>query len=105
MANQDKRQVVILGCLLLLLLGCEKAPEPQKIGVFASTNRGLLELTTYGEQVSMTRYSFHELHNVPTASKIVSFYVNMPDSKITSSKIFWLAKLDKDFNEGSQTPL
>lgn len=89
----------------LMLVGCEKSPEPQKIGVFASTNRGLLELTVFGEQTGMTSYSMRQLSNLPTAKKIVSFYVNMPDSKITNSKVYWLAKLDQDFNERGQAAL
>ena len=107
MKYHDSRHIGLVGCLLLLLLGCEKSPEPQKIGVFASTNRGLLELTSYGEQsrYSMASYNFRKLPEVPTVSKVISFYVNMPDSKITNSKVFWVTGLGKDFDEESQVPL
>jgi hypothetical protein len=105
MTYRKSAHLFALGCLLLCMLGCEATPEPQKIGVFASTNHGLLELTAYGEQSSMTNYDLSKLHDVPTVAKITSLYVNMPDSKITNSKIFWLTKLDKGFDEKSQPSL
>jgi hypothetical protein len=105
MARHSVRNILALGCLLLFSLGCETSPDPQKIGVFASTNRGLLELTAYGEQNGMTSYDLRKLQEAPTVAKVARFYVNMPDSKITNSKIFWLTKLDKYFDEKGQPHL
>jgi hypothetical protein len=42
---------------------------------------------------------------IPRASKVDRFYVNMPGSTITEVKIFWLPTLDKNFDERQQTPL
>jgi hypothetical protein len=105
MASHNARNILALGCLLLFSLGCETTPDPQKIGVFASTNRGLLELTAYGEQNGMTSYDLRKLQEVPAVAKVARFYVNMPDSKITNSKIFWLTTLDKDFDEKGRPSL
>lgn len=104
MTKHHARYLGMFVCLLLML-GCEKAPEPQKIGVFVSSDRGLLELTAYGEQNGMTSYSFHQLTGIPTVGKVNLFYVNMPDSKITESKVYWLTKLDRDFHEDGQQQL
>ena len=98
-------RAVALGYLLLCMIGCERAPDPQKIGVFASTNRGLLELTSYGEQHSMTGYDLHKVVDAPKVTRLTSFYVNMPDSKITNSKIFWAPKLNSTFEEKDQPSL
>jgi hypothetical protein len=95
----------MLGCMLLGMLGCESTPDPQKIGVFASTNHGLMELTTYGEQNGMTSFELRKLHVVPKAAKVTQFYVNMPDSTITELKIFWVTKLSDEFDEKDQSPL
>ena len=99
MTHRNAINFMALGCLVLVLLGCETAPDPQKIGVFASTNHGLLELTAYGEQDGRSSYDLSKLPQTPAVAKITQFYVNMPDSKITNSKIFWLTKLGKEFNE------
>jgi len=54
MTYRNPHHLRALGCLLVLAIGCkssqhsilpEPAPDPQQIGVFASTDRGLLELT------------------------------------------------------------
>ena len=99
MGSHNARNILALGCLLLFSLGCETTPDPQKIGVFAATNRGLLELTPYGAQNGMSSYDLRKLQEVPAVAKVTQFYVNMPDSKITESKMFWLTKLDKEFDE------
>jgi hypothetical protein len=105
MAYSNLRNFVALACLGLFLLGCESAPDPQKVGVFASTNHGLVELTVYGEQDGMTSYDLSKLQDAPTVGKVEQFYVNMPDSKITNSKMFWLATPDKKFNEEGKASL
>lgn len=105
MALCNSRNLIALGCLAILLVGCETAPDPQKIGVFASTNHGLVELTVYGEQEGMTSYDVRKLKQAPTAAKVSQFYVNMPDSQITNSKLFWLTKLDNELNEEGLPPL
>lgn len=105
MAHRNALRTLALGCLLLCLLGCETTPPPQKVGVFASTSHGLLELTAYGKQTGENVYSLNNLGEIPKASKIGRFYVNMPGSTITEVKVFWLTKLDKEFDERSQSPL
>jgi hypothetical protein len=37
--------MLLLGCRFFSIPGCKTAPELQQIGVFASTDHGLLELT------------------------------------------------------------
>ena len=105
MTHRNTAHIVALGCLLLCMLGCKTTPEPQKVGVFASTNHGLLELTTYGKQTGENVYSLNNLPEIPKASKIIRFYVNMPGSTITEVKVFWVTTLDKNFDERNQTPL
>ena len=96
---------IVIGCLLMVVIGCQTAPDPQRIGVFASTNRGLLELSSYGEQTGMTSYSLLKLSEVPKASKVEQFYVNMPGSTITELKVFWITKFDNEFDEKDRIPL
>lgn len=105
MTYRNGVNIVALGCLLVSLLGCETTPEPQKVGVFAATNHGLLELTTYGKQIGENVYSLSSLSEIPKTSKVERFYVNMPGSTITEVKVFWLTTLDKNFDDRNQTPL
>ncbi len=105
MAYRNARNFIALGCLVLFLLGCETTPDSQKIGVFASTNHGLMELTAYGKQNGMTSYDLRKMQNIPTAAKVTRFYVNMPNSAITESKMFWLTKLDKEIDENNLSSL
>jgi len=97
--------VLLLGCLFFSILGCKTVQEPQQIGVFASTDHGLLELTAYGKEIGEGIYSLNNLPEIPKASKVDRFYVNMPGSTITEVKLFWLTKLDKEFHENGQSPL
>jgi len=92
-------------CCLLLGGACHRAPQPQKIGVFADTNRGLLELTSYGQQTGMRTYGFGQAAGIPEVQRVSLFFVNMPDIKITNSKIFWLSDLPRSFDETTQAPL
>ena len=105
MTYRNVSNILSISCVCLCMLGCKSAPEPQQVGVFASTNHGLLELTAYGKQISESTYSVNGLPELPKASRIDRFYVNMPGSTITEVKVFWVAKLDKDFNEQSQPAL
>jgi len=92
-------------CSLVLGGACRRAPAPQKIGVFADTNSGLLELTAYGEQAGRTTYTFRQITGVPNVQRINRFFVNMPDTKITDSKLYWLLGLPARFEETTQEPL
>ena len=105
MTHRIAERIVALGCLLLFTAGCRTTPEPQKVGVFASTNHGLVELTAYGKQNGMHSYSLKDLLEIPKAPKLGRFYVNMPDSAITEVKVFWLPRLEKNFDEEGHTPL
>jgi hypothetical protein len=105
MVYRNVQKAMTLGCLVLSILGCRAAPEPQQVGVFAATNHGLLELTTYGKQIGENVYSLSSLAEIPKAAKVERFYVNMPGSTITEVKVFWLTALDKNFDERNQTPL
>jgi hypothetical protein len=84
---------------------CHRAPAPQKIGVFADTNSGLLELTAYGEQAGRTTYTFRQITGVPNVQRINRFFVNMPDTKITNSKLYWLLDLPARVQETELPPL
>ncbi len=90
---------------LLLLSACGQEPEPQKIGVFANTNKGLSEIISYGEQTGMYSYNLAKVSNPPKVSRVRLFYVNMPDIVITNSRLFWVPSLERDFNEVESTPL
>ena len=105
MFRKPLSSTVIVGCLLMIVIGCQTGPDPQRIGVFAFTNRGLLELSSYGEQTGMTSYDTRKLLNVPTVAKIVRFYVNMPGSTITEVKMYWLEQLGNEFDEKGRLPL
>lgn len=75
-------------------LGSSGPPPPTKIGVFADTGE-LTELTAYAEQVRMTRdeYGTQSVTDTPAAASVHCFYVNMPNSEITSSKVFLLQQV------------
>ncbi|HUZ93588.1 MAG TPA: hypothetical protein VMU57_01605 [Edaphobacter sp.] len=106
MTCRNAVSIMALGSLLLCILGCKAAPGPQQIGVFASTSHGLLELTAYGkDDEAEDVYSFRNLSVIPKTSRVEEFYVNMPGSIITETKIFWLASLGKNFDEHNQIPL
>lgn len=96
--------VLLISSLLLAACGGTE-PDPQKIGVFAETNKGLMELTNYGEQISMSSYNLAKAANPPKVSKVKAFYVNMPDIKISNSKFYWIASLEKPFTENESAAL
>jgi len=90
---------------LFLLSACGREPEHQKIGVFADTNKGLLEIKSYGEQTGMHSYNLAKVSNPLKVSRVRVFYVNMPDIEITNSELFWVSSLERDFKEVESTPL
>jgi hypothetical protein len=87
------------------LTGCESAPDSSRIGVFASTTHGLLELTTYGKEIGEAVYELPNAQTFPSSTSVRSFYINMPDSTITESKLYWMSSIGKTFNESGQSPL
>jgi len=97
-------------CCLTILVGvffltaCGRAPDPQKLGVFADTNKGLLELSSYGEETDVGEYNLGKV-SPQKISKINLFYINMPGVEIASSKLFLLSSLEKNFIEEKYTPL
>ena len=100
------RYCLLLFISSLLLVACGgREPDPQKIGVFADTNKGLTELTSYGEQISMNSYNLAKATNPPKVSKVNALYVNMPDIKISNSKFYWVASLEKPFTEDESAAL
>lgn len=99
------RYSLLLFLSSVLLSSCGLEPKTQKIGVFVQTNKGLLELTSYGEQTGMNSYDLAESSNPPKVTKVNSFYVNMPDIEIANSKIFWVSSLERQFHENKSIPL
>jgi hypothetical protein len=90
------------GCGSLGQLG---SPLPTKLGVFADTG-SLTELTVYVEESSLENFDANDAQKrvaeIPVASHVRAFFVNMPNVQITSSKAFLLKDLGR-VNEG-QTP-
>lgn len=99
-------RLFLLGSLLLSACTARE-PEPQNIGVFANTDKGLIELTDYAEQQRRGGYKWAGDRLSPV-HRVDLFYVNLPNIEIISSKIFWLppeeTNIDSDF-EKTHMPL
>jgi hypothetical protein len=80
-------------------------PDASKLGVFASTSDGIKELTIYGEQSGMHTFKLPEIYSAPTVAKVKAFYLNMPDTKVMNSKIFWLPASRQSLDEESSSAL
>jgi hypothetical protein len=78
--------------------GLEAKPDSHAIGVWASTESGLIELLTYGTQSlnlfnETYSYQFDECARLPRAESVQAIFVNIPDAKVTESKLFGLFDL------------
>ncbi|HVR11503.1 MAG TPA: hypothetical protein VMW75_25895 [Thermoanaerobaculia bacterium] len=95
------KQTAVSACILCII-SCSRGPDPHRIGVFAETNAGLVELTVYGSETeadSFTQgvtagFSFPQGQSVPTATSVKRFYVNLPDTRIEEAKIYILRDLN-----------
>lgn len=81
------------------------APDPSKLGVFASTSDGIKELVVYGEQTGTRTFRLPDVTNAPAVAEVKAFYLNMPDTKVMNSKIFWLPTSQESLDEESSTAL
>lgn len=98
---RSKRSNLAFGLfgVFLFLSMCSGAPDESKIGVFARTNGGLQELTMYGEQIGSDSYRLPDLSSAPSAKSVKAFFLNMPDTNVSNSKVFWLASPQERFDE------
>jgi len=102
--NLKHQQAVWVG-ILLLLCACSNEPAPPtKPGVFAETQTGFIELTTYAEPAPNGSYSFPNLRHGPASSAIRAIYVNLPNLVITKTKVFWVADVRFTIDEDRLTP-
>ena len=96
-------------CALVLLLAAHRAlagpqPDPERIGVFAETSAGLIELRPYGKQTTTASSSdemsvvFRFPGAVPSASRCNSFLVHVPEGNMADAALFWLTDLGAKFN-------
>lgn len=86
--------------LALSLSACaaDEYPNPQKIGVFADTDSGLIELTVRGQfdrhpLSERYRITLPSRRGVPTVDEVHAFFVNMPNALITESRVYYLPNL------------
>jgi hemin uptake protein HemP len=90
----------------------EAKPDPHLIGVWASTDSGLVQLQSYGiEEVrdSFTEgltstFHFDDANQLPGAASVKAFFVNMPDAKVTESKLYALSRLSARWHEQIKSP-
>lgn len=80
-------------------------PDASKLGVFAGTEAGVKELVIYGEQTGRTEYRLPDLSVAPTVGTVKAFFLNMPDTKVMNSKIFWIAAPQPSFDEDATPTL
>ena len=90
--------LLILICSFLLL-SCSHEPGPEKLGVFAETGTGFVELTSFGEQNGIQTYNLETAPPPIVGGTVKSYLINLPDVKIANSKVFWTSTLDKFFDE------
>jgi hypothetical protein len=81
-------------------VGSDDAAKIRRIGVFALTDKGLVELSCYGSEARpnflVERYSFKFAKQscVPTAHTVNAFFLNLPGANIPEAKTFSLPDLD-----------
>jgi hypothetical protein len=93
-----------LPALSILVLACTQAtPDAKKLGVYAGTNHGVIDLNIFGEQTGMTSYSVPDLNAVPKAANVKAFFVNLPDIKVSNCRIYWVDSLAGTFREDKAT--
>lgn len=80
-------------------------PDPSRLGVFASTSSGIKELLVYGEETGMDTFRVPDLSAVPTVGSVGAFFLNMPNTDVMSSRVFWVAAPQRSFDESSCAPL
>jgi DNA-binding beta-propeller fold protein YncE len=101
MVNMVAKQAAVSACIICLL-SCSRGPDPQRIGVFAETDAGIVELVVYGSETqadSFTEglsegFSYPQGQTVPTATSVKRLYVNLPDARIEESKVYILSDLN-----------
>ena len=87
---------------VVLLLSCSRGPDPQRIGVFADTNGGIIELAVYGSESTSDSimdgltegFAFPQGHALPIATSVKTIYINLPEAHIEEAKVFFLPNLD-----------
>lgn len=65
------------------------APNSTRVGVFARTSDGIQELTSFGEQLDSDRFKVPDVATIPKSNGVSALFINMPDSIVTNSKVFW----------------
>jgi hypothetical protein len=82
-------------------VGSDDATKIRRIGVFALTDKGLVELSCYGSQARTNNFNvetygfkFADRSCVPTAHTVNAFFLNLPGANISEAKIFGLPDLD-----------
>jgi hypothetical protein len=94
----------LLTVSVLLILGCHKGPDPKRLGIFADTERGLIELTSYGEEIGIDTYRAPKLE-FPNAHEVRALFMNMPDTNISSAQLLWAESLRDSLREGDTSHL
>ena len=85
---------------------CSQEPAaPTKLGVFAETPTGFIELATYAEPAQNGNYSFPNLRHSPSSQSIRAFYINRPNLAITNAKVFGVADVRFTIHADRQPPL
>ena len=89
---------------IILILGCQKAPDPKRLGIFADTDDGLIELTSFGEQTGRDHYKAPE-NEFPSVHEVRNLFINMPDANISNSQLLWTENLLEEFTEREASSL
>lgn len=91
------RSWLLLAFGAILLSACEQETAPRKIGVFANTNVGILEIsphkTDFPYKISLSDSEFSQMSKV---SSLNYFYVNVPEILIAETKLIWFSSFEKE---------
>ena len=77
---------------LVVLLGCSRGPDVNKVGVFCDDTEGIHALTTYAEDNGMGVIKItgaDVVDSVPRLSAVSKFFVNIPGARIADTKVYW----------------
>lgn len=93
-----------LAAFSILIFACtQETPDAKRLGVYADTDHGVIELAVFGEQIEMTSYSVPNLNSVPKAGYVKAFFVNLPDIKVSNCRIYWVDSLADRLHEDKAT--
>jgi hypothetical protein len=88
----------------------EPRPDARLVGVFVLDSTGLRELKQYGAQEDgdsfttgvYTRFQFPDSFAPEKSTQPRAFYVNLPDARITESKVYRLTDLDAKWHNSQR---